>query len=263
MVRHAVKTLSDGEVRALVAVWRRQMVDRDAAIRRRIEVGLEPSGLDRYESKCAAVADMLGGLMDSLAPAMPQQPISAPHREREAAFADATRCATEAPTDDFVPLMAAEEFTKLDDLSQRSLLLSWLPVAAATFDQKAAACHLVGSRLTEPAPVVTSVPSSSALSPRETSPLKTAWRAYLDHMAETNRAWRERPAGKAGLAGQTFIDLIGHDNPIGAVIWCDVREHRSEREAAFFIAVFDRHVDQLQQRHFASLGFQLAEPWFQ
>jgi integrase len=217
MVRHAVKTLNDGEVRALVAGWRQQMVDKDAAVRRRIEVGLEPFGLDHYESNCTAVADLLGGLMDSLAPAMPQQPTSASHRERERAFADATRCATETPTDDFVPLMAAEEFTKLDDLSQRSLLLAWLPAAERLYVQKARASHRVGSRLTNAAPMVAAAPSSPALSPREASPLITAWHAYLEHMAETNKAWRKKPAGKAGLAGQAFVGLIGHDKPIGAV----------------------------------------------
>jgi integrase len=216
LVRHAVKTLSEVEVRALVAGWRQHMVEMDSAIRRRIEAGLEPFGLDRYEVNCAGTADMLGSLADSIAPAMPDRPSASP-RERERAFAHAAECATDAPSDDFVPLMAAEEFAALDVPSQRTLILSWLPAAAAIFDRKAAACHQVGDRLIDATAVPPPVVNALSLTERERTPLGQAWQEYLRHMAGTHPAWREKPAGKTALAGLNFLGLTGHDKPIGNI----------------------------------------------
>lgn len=221
VVRQAVKTLSDVGVKELVAEWRKRMVEKDAAIRRRIEVGLEPGGLERYSDNCVGVSDVLDHLMDAVAPAMPSQHgierWCASQPEREAAFAKAGEIATGEASHDFVPLVGTEQFAELDSDSQRALLLSWLPAAASLFDQKADACHYVGTRLTVEPQAKNNVGLSVSTSGRASTALGQVWREYLAHMAATERAWREKPAGKASLAGQTFIGLIGQDKPIGSV----------------------------------------------
>ena len=221
LVRQAVKTLNEVEVRALVAGWRRQMVDKDSAIRRRIEVGLEPFGLPSYEGNCAGISDMLSDLLGSLVPAMPDHPdglerYAPSQREREQAFVKAAECATGEPTEDSLPLIDPIEFASLDLLSQRNLLLTWLPIAAGLFDEKAAACHQLGSRLAH-APQLTQSVAVAALTERELASLGEVWGNYLAHKATTDNAWKDKPAGKASLAGGTFLGLIGRDKPIGKV----------------------------------------------
>lgn len=58
LARHVVKSLSDGDVRGLVAKWRQQMVEKDSALRRRIEAGLEPFDLLGFKAStsCPAIS---------------------------------------------------------------------------------------------------------------------------------------------------------------------------------------------------------------
>jgi len=114
LARKAVKSLSEGEVRCLVAKWRQQMVEKDSALCRRIEAGLEPFDLRRYETQCEGVSNVFDALCDSLAVAT-GSPVGASKRQhttqrkREAAYVEAASMAAADGSEDFAPLIAAAE----------------------------------------------------------------------------------------------------------------------------------------------------------
>ncbi len=226
LVRHAVKSLNEREVRALVAKWRQQMVEKDSALRRRIEARMEPYDLRAYEGQCEGISNLFDSLCDSLAVGSSpdiggNERHVATHRGREAAYFQAAGMATGEGSDDFAPLMSADEFRKLDEVSQRSLVLAWAPAAATLFQEKADASRRHGARLissgrvSEPvADVDVTTSSATIVVP---VPLADVWSAYLTHKRTTNRAWARAIPGKAKLAGETFMALNGADTAIRAI----------------------------------------------
>ncbi len=240
-LRSSMKQLSPQQVAELVTTWRDRMKERDAEIRRRIEVGLHPRTLEGYADHCAANAGVFDDLLEQLTPtpayrsSTPDQrkPASKPE-EREAAYrttADAMTVDDEAESD-LVPIIDAVTLKSLDALSQRDLAKNYLMAAASIY----AARDNASSSLTWSSQTTTPRQSDAPPPRPEAVPtvppslrLSQVWEAYCGECEQRSRGWKDGVPEKAALAHKDFIELIG-DKPIRAITRADCTRFRDFQE---------------------------------
>ena len=216
------------------------MIARDSEVRRLVETGLTTYSLTRWADVCDATGDQLADLADKILPLTPgddeRQPLRG-HRLQEA-YGEALELATAPPelaneTCDWLPVIDRGELPRLDEVSKRDLVQTWLPDAARLYYAKASACADIGGALE-------SLPNSSLSStypPVETkehpaSPQRTAvahaalgagpslratWERYVTHQDEREAAWRGSVPDSARLSWDDFSSLLGGKTPLEAV----------------------------------------------
>lgn len=224
-LRLAMKHLSPDQVAALVADWRKRMFERDAEIRRAIEVQLAPYSLPDYAVNCEAVSDSmydrLRKLVSPLASTTPfdedREPAPTPAERAEALR---ETCDLMAITDevgaDLVAVVDRPTLDSFDELSKRDLAKHYLIEAGRVFNEKADLCAGITvapaartSAIAQPLPQTTSAPSAVSPSPN----LSVAWASYRDEKARTSAAWRGKVPEKAELAFRDLAELLG-DLPV-------------------------------------------------
>jgi integrase len=227
-IRSSMKHLTPDQIAQLVTAWRDRMRERDAEIRRKIEVGLHPKSLQDYADHCEASSDVFESLLEQLvsAPASLNDEDERPQptqRERDEAYRSAADAMTidEDPDCDLVPVIDSAMLAGLDKLSQRDLAKNYLMTAGRIYWER------VGDSLSlTPA---TELPPVSAPSERTTvAPaasdkqvtVSETWNSYLRDRARSSIAWRNGPPEKARLAFQDFSQLTG-DKPITEVTRAD------------------------------------------
>jgi len=229
-IRVFMKHLTTQQVAELVSAWRDRMIERDAEIRRKIEVGLHRQSLQDYADHCAASADVFERLLEDLTP-----PVASDHvahtptmRERNAAYRSAAEAMTGAsdPESDMITFADSAMLANLDDVSRLDLAKNYLAAGAALYSQRAYASTFLS--LAKPTVAATRTEAPPPTAPASKS-LSEAWAAFRQDKARTSNAWKTAVPEKAALAFKDFIELVG-DKPIREVSRADCTRFREFQE---------------------------------
>lgn len=194
-IRVFMKHLTTHQVAALISAWRERMIERDAEIRRKIDVGLHCQSIQDYADHCAASADVFERLLEDLtSPVSSDQPKHAPSlRERDAAYRAAADAMTDSsdPESDIVTFTDTATLTDLDDVSRLYLAKNYLATGAILYNERVNASTLLTLARSAPPIVRSDVPASTE--PAQPSVLLgEAWAAFCRDKARTSERCRKR-----------------------------------------------------------------------
>ena len=230
VLRSTMQHLTPSQIDQLITTWREQMRERDASIRRQIEVGLHPMTLQSYADHCEASSDIFDSLLERLTvvPAgrgPDDQPTYSP-RERERAYAKAAEIMTD-PSDsevDLLPIVAPETLASLDTLSQRDLAKNYLIAAVQVYDERSSASRFLSAPALEShLAAATAVPALTAVTKGPT--IAEAWAWYVEDQTHRKSSWKNTGIPeKAKLAFQDLIQLVD-DKPLTTVDRSDLKRY--------------------------------------
>ncbi|MBL8300271.1 MAG: hypothetical protein JNN30_18195 [Rhodanobacteraceae bacterium] len=242
-LRMANKHLSPSEIAAMVADWRRRMFSKDAEVRRRIELGVDPWSLEQFATNCDATSDLMREQFCRLFhppieshPAQERAWEPPSKRVQAAAYAEVASMMTTDEVGDFVPLLSADELAGLDEISQRGLAHEFLTEGAAVYAEKWEKCLTLTTsetRTAVSAPAEIATPAallSTATSSTHGKRVSEAWAQFVAEQAKTASGWRDGVVPqKARLAIDDFLGLLG-DREVGSLTREDGKRFRDFQE---------------------------------